>query len=68
MARRTAAVWKTCPCGKSFSKKEWEALEVCGTQRSPAEKRVYVLELRHCTCGSTICVTRYEAVTSRDRS
>jgi hypothetical protein len=59
MARRTTKVWKVCKCGRSYSKSEWEALELCGTQHSPAEKRVFILELRHCHCGSTITVTRY---------
>ena len=64
--RRTLRRWKVCKCGRVHSKKEWEALELCGTQRSPAIKRIFVLELRHCQCGSTIAVTHYETVTSPD--
>jgi hypothetical protein len=54
MTRRTAKVWKTCKCGRSYSKTEWGALELCGEQRSESERLLYRLEMRHCACGSTI--------------
>lgn len=56
MARRTTKAWKTCKCGRSFTKAEWAALKLCGPQVYETVKLIITLELRHCPCRSTIAV------------
>ena len=38
-----------CPCGRTYSLPDWNALPLVGHQRDEVE----VLELRNCWCGST---------------
>jgi hypothetical protein len=49
-----AKVVKECPCcGARYTRAEWEALPVCGHMEIALTLRI---ELRHCTCASTIAV------------
>lgn len=41
---------KACGCGCSYSASEWVALEYVGVMSDEVES----LELRNCTCGSTV--------------
>ena len=43
---------KACGCGRSYSREQWGALDYAGTQDDGSE----VVELRNCTCGSTLGV------------
>ena len=45
---------KSCACGRSHSKSEWPRLPLVGVQRDVDD--VPRLELRNCTCESTIAV------------
>ena len=45
---------KTCACGRELSLKQWLSLPVCGRMHVPA--RGVVVELRNCTCGSSLAV------------
>jgi hypothetical protein len=47
---------KTCGCGKSYSRRMWELLELIGIQRVAADRfgPEEAYELRNCSCGSTI--------------
>lgn len=49
---RWSKPYATCSCGKSFTATEWCLLPLVGVQRMPGES----LELRNCSCGSTISV------------
>ena len=54
-----------CSCGKKYTRDEFEALEEVGIQCIPAGSNgnesweEYELELRNCTCGSTIGVEHF---------
>lgn len=43
---------KTCACGRSYAAEEWLELPGCGRQ----DDGVDILDLRNCSCGSTIAV------------
>lgn len=43
---------KRCSCGKMYTHREWYSLPLCGVGGDEVEK----LELRNCSCGSTIAV------------
>jgi CheY-like chemotaxis protein len=45
---------KECSCGRQFALKEWIALPFCGRMHVPP--RGVVIELRTCTCGSSLSV------------
>ena len=45
--------FKVCPCGRRYTRREWDALEWVGVQEADETK---VLHLRNCTCGSTMAV------------
>jgi len=45
---------KACTCGRKFALKEWIALPSCGRMHVPP--RGVVIELRTCTCGSSLSV------------
>jgi two-component system response regulator MprA len=45
---------KECTCGRKFALTEWCALPVCGRMHVPP--RGVVIELRTCTCGSSLSV------------
>src|SRR5580704_1400893 len=45
---------KECTCGRQFALKEWIALPPCGRMHVPP--RGVVIELRTCTCGSSLSV------------
>jgi two-component system cell cycle response regulator DivK len=45
---------KECTCGRQFALKEWSALPCCGRMHVPP--RGVVIELRTCTCGSSLSV------------
>lgn len=47
---------KTCSCGKHYTLTTWKKLEYVGEQG----KLPYELEMRNCTCGSTIAVHKRE--------
>ena len=49
-----AFVIKRCGCGLEHSRADWRALEVCGRMRLP--HRAAVVELRHCSCGSSLAL------------
>ena len=44
---------KTCSCGRIYSLEEWLALPAGGIQKADGDED---LEMRHCSCGSTMCV------------
>ena len=46
--------FRKCTCGREFSLKQWLALPACGRMHVP--QRGVVVELRTCTCGSTMAV------------
>lgn len=50
----------TCSCGNSYPRDAWRTLPIDGIQSGyHAEKRIYIfedMELRRCTCGSTMSV------------
>jgi hypothetical protein len=51
--RKAAASWpKRCSCGRSWTVATWRGLELVG----PWIVDEFRLELRTCTCGSTITV------------
>lgn len=51
--------YKTCSCGRDFTKKEWQKLKFVGVQDTVDEEHFYRLELRNCpTCRSTIGVEK----------
>lgn len=52
------AAYKQCKCGRAYSKSEWERLPVVGHQLTDDEEGQYDLEMRNCTCGSTLGVER----------
>lgn len=43
---------KTCRCGKRYTAAEWEKLHYVGVMGDDVER----IELRDCTCGSTVAV------------
>lgn len=43
---------KTCSCGKRYNEAEWKRLPLVGEQDDGVER----LELRNCSCGSTIAI------------
>lgn len=43
---------KVCACGRAYSPAEWCALPFVGIMRDDVE----TLELRNCTCGSTLAI------------
>lgn len=45
---------KTCACGRSFSREEWEALPLVTRTSDDIESR----ELRNCLCRSTLSIGR----------
>lgn len=52
-----------CSCGKSYDKAAWQKLPKVGDQKVPAgddpvKEPAYVLELRNCSCKSTIAFER----------
>jgi hypothetical protein len=51
-APTTALVVKTCSCGRQYTAVTWAELPPCGTWEDDVE----CLELRTCSCGSTIAV------------
>lgn len=55
-ARRILApdAFKICGCGRIFTRAAFDALPACGEQITEDEGGRYRLELRHCSCGSTI--------------
>lgn len=48
--------FKVCGCGLEHSEDEWKGLPSAGIQETSDDERVFYLELRTCTCGSTIGV------------
>jgi len=50
-----------CSCGAEYSRAEWSQLACPGTQYVPAtvDDPAMLLELRNCTCGSTMSVDLY---------
>jgi hypothetical protein len=44
---------KTCACGAEYSLPRWKKLKLVGYHADDVER----LELRNCTCGSTIAIT-----------
>lgn len=53
-----------CSCGKVWSLVEWKGLYEIGEQRVGADPddpnipEAHVLEMRNCTCGSTLAVAK----------
>jgi hypothetical protein len=49
---------KVCSCGARYTAAEWQALPLCGYWYTPADDTgpEVNLELRQCTCQSTIAV------------
>lgn len=45
---------KACACGRSYTRKQWDALPYVGENVDELER----LELRNCRCGSTIALGR----------
>ena len=56
--------FKRCRCGLRYSASEWEDLPFVGRQRVPGER--YVLELRTCSCASTLAIRRLPARPRQD--
>lgn len=52
--RQVRLMHKICACGIEYSKAQWEALKLLGHQVTDDEVAVYDLELRNCSCGSTM--------------
>lgn len=61
--------FKTCTtCGREFTAEQWAALPTKGHQPSEDETGFYDLELKDCTCGSTIGVeTKLPAIDADER-
>jgi len=43
---------KRCSCGACYTEQQWESLPIVGDQGDDVED----IELRNCTCGSTIAI------------
>jgi twitching motility two-component system response regulator PilG len=50
--RERSAFVKRCACSREFAHDEWQALPLCG--RMHLAQRNAVVELRNCSCGSTL--------------
>jgi len=50
----SSAIVKRCACGRAFSRNQWRALPRCGRMHLP--QRGAILELRNCTCGTSLSV------------
>jgi len=48
-----APPFKVCQCGASFTREQWGRLDYVGAQVDEVE----ALELRLCTCGTTLAVS-----------
>lgn len=46
--------FKTCSCGRSFSREQWSQLDFVGIWK--LDEFEIPLELRNCLCGSTIAI------------
>jgi len=47
---------KVCACGNRISEEAWEQLRYVGVQKVPPSFDMPDMELRNCTCGSTLIV------------
>lgn len=48
---------KTCTCcGAKITEDDWETMSYCGVQNGDAEIGVPDLELRNCSCGTTLAI------------
>jgi hypothetical protein len=48
---------KRCACGRQLTQEAWEALRIVGgLDPEDNEDPSYILELRNCTCGSTLSI------------
>ena len=56
MPPRKKKVIKTCGCGRSYTRAEWEKLHFVGVQETESSRTRYRLEMRNCICRSTIGV------------
>lgn len=45
---------RSCDCGRAYTRPEWDALRLGGTQTTDIE----TFEMRHCECGSTLSIGR----------
>lgn len=50
--------FKKCGCGRAFTKEQWERLPAIGHQITDDEEGQYDLEMKNCSCGSTLGVER----------
>lgn len=54
---------KDCSCGKHYDAKTWVALSYVGVQ----DPKDYPMELRNCSCGSTLGVDLFSEVSKEIR-
>lgn len=54
--------FKTCGCGREWTKEEWEALPLVDPRQYAGVEDgfAYFLELRNCPCGSTKAIEYVE--------
>jgi len=50
--------FKKCSCGRAYTKEQWERLPVLGHTLTDDAEGKYDLELKNCSCGSTMGVER----------
>ncbi len=56
------SVWpKRCACGNPYSRSQWQKLALVGYQADEVE----TLELRDCTCGSTLAIAVVDSTVAR---
>jgi hypothetical protein len=51
-----SSIIKECSCGRSYLSGSWRALRLIGYIDNGRDAAGEVLELRNCTCGSTIAL------------
>lgn len=63
----TAPQWpKTCTlCGRPIRKKSWDKLDLKGTMPMSRERDSEKIQLRNCSCGSTLAVPESATKSSR---
>ena len=49
-------IFKSCGCGRHFTKVEWALLPFIGSQVSEDAEGTFVVEMRNCHCNSTIAI------------
>jgi hypothetical protein len=59
-ARRRVSYYAKCGCGRTYTRRQWKALENLGVMHLPADEYgpESNVEMRNCACGSTLAVEK----------